>query len=176
LKNNTSTGRRGTFVKEGAGCHLKLDLEYVVRGATVTAYQDPAQPLPTRTQPASGSAPGWEDWDGDGQPGISLKVSSSLASGTLYSCQRDWTKYDGPTAAGATKLKVAITYGGQQAPLGRSAGSPQAIESASSASSDPTQHYAWFHRLDDSQVPGTPEQICAAMRTLKDQLLPEANQ
>jgi hypothetical protein len=176
LQHNTSTGRRGTFSKEGAGCRLILDTEYVVRGATVSAYGDPGVPLPSRSQKAVAAAPGWEDWDADGQPGISLKVSSSLASGTVYTCQRDWTRYDGATAPAAAKMKVAIKYGGEQVPLGRSAGSPQAIESASSPSSDPSQHFAWFHRLEAGQASGSPEQICAAVRTLKDQLVPEANQ
>jgi hypothetical protein len=176
LRNNSSSGRRGTFVKGGAGCRLLLDTEYVVRGATIAAYADPGVPLPDRGKKADVAAPGWEDWDGDGQPGISLKVSSSLASGTVYTCQRDWTRYDGETAPSAAKLKVAIKYGGEQVPLGRSAGSPQAIESASSPSSDPSQHYAWFHRLEAGQATGSPDEICAAVRMLRAELVPEASQ
>jgi hypothetical protein len=176
LQKNTSTGRRGTIAKEGASCRLFLDTEYVIRGATVGTYSDPKQPLPTRAQKAEGATPGWEDWDGDQQPGISLKVSSSLASGTLYTCQRDWTRYDGVTSAVGSKFKVSVSYGGEQVPLGRSMGAPQAIESGSSPSSDPTQHFAWFHRLAPGQATGTPEQICATVRTLKDQLVPEAAQ
>jgi hypothetical protein len=177
LQKNTSTGRRGTYVKDGDRCRLMLDTEYVVRGATVAAYLDPKQPLPTRTQKATGTSPGWEDWDGDDQPGISLKVSSSLASGTLYTVQRDWSRYEGITSAGdPKKFKVSIGYGSEHVPLGRSMGSPQAIESASSLSSDPGQHYAWFARLGDGEASGSPEQICAAVRMLKDQLLPEAAQ
>jgi hypothetical protein len=176
LEKNSSTGRRGRFVPEGDGCRLTLDREYVVRGATVSAYQDPALKLPDRTMMASGTTPGWEDWDGDGNPGISLKVSSSLASGTLYTCQRDWTVYDGITAAGAKKLKVALTYGGEQVPLGRSPGSAQAIESSSSAASDPAQHYAWLHALAPTEARGSDAEICAAIRALKDTLVPEANQ
>jgi hypothetical protein len=186
LQKNTSTGRRGTYVKDGNGCRLVLDTEYVVRGATVAAYMDPKQPLPTRTEKATGTTPGWEDWDGDDQPGISLKVSSSLASGTLYTVQRDWTRYDGITSVDGPGLtdparkvpnfKVSIGYGGEQVPLGRSTGAPQALESTSSPSSDPAQHYAWFARLGDGEATGTPEQICAAVRTLKDQLVPQAAQ
>jgi hypothetical protein len=176
LQKNSSTGRRGTSVKDGTGCRLLLDTEYVVRGATVATYSNPDQPLPTRAQKADGATPGWEDWDGDDQPGISLKVSSSLASGTLYTVQRDWTRYQGNTSVDGPKFKVPIAYGGEQVPLGRSMGAPQAIESSSSPSSDPTQHFAWFARLEDGQATGTPEQICAAVRMLKDQLVPEASQ
>ena len=67
--------------------------------------------------------------------------------------------YEGTTVQSAKTFKVAITYGGEQAPLGRSQGAPQAIESASSPSSDPTQHFAWFHQLEPGQALGTPAQI-----------------
>ena len=176
LLHNRSTGRRGSFIREGAGCRLRLEREYVVRGATVAHYSNPANPLPTRTQKAEGQTPGWEDWDGDGNPGVSLVVSSSLASGTLYTCQRDWTEYAGATPASAPKLKVALSYGVQQVALGRAPGSPQAIETTSAPSSDPAQHYAWFHRLQPGEATGTPAEICAAVRSLKDRLVPEANQ
>ena len=181
LQKNSSTGRRGTYVKDGNGCRLVLETEYVVRGATVAAYRDPKLPLPTRTEKATGTTPGWEDWDGDDQPGISLKVSSSLASGTLYTVQRDWTRYEGITSADGPELKVPrfkvpIAYGGEHVPLGRSMGAPQAIESGSSPSSDPAQHYAWFARLGEGAASGSPEQICAAVRMLKDQLVPQAAQ
>lgn len=174
LAHNSSAGRKGTFVKEGAGCHLKLDKEYVVRGATVPHYLDPAVKLPDKAAKADGANPGWEDWDGDGNPGISLKVTSTLASGTLYACQRDWTVYDG-AVTGGPKFKVSITFGSEQIPLGRSEGSASALESSSSPSSAAAQHYAWFHRLDAGQAVGTDAEICAAIRTLKNQLVPEAN-
>ena len=175
LTRNSSTGRRGTFVKEGAGCHLTLEREYTVRGATISHYSNPATKLPGKTERAEGATPGWEDWDGDGNPGISLVVTSALASGTLYTCQRDWTIYDGATQLPPT-LKVAITYGGEQVPLGRSAGAPQVIEVASAPSSDPAQHYAWWHRLPAGAATGSDAEICAAVRAMKNQLVPEANE
>jgi hypothetical protein len=171
-----STGRKGHYAKQGTTCHLSLDKEYVVRGATVGYYVDPANPLPSKTQQAAGSTPGWEDWDGDGNPGISLKVNSAVASGVLYLAQRDWTVYDGTTPLSAPKFKVSITYDGEQVALGRSSGSPQAIETTSAPSSDATQHYAWFQKLSDGQATGSDTDICAAVRTLKDTLVPEANQ
>jgi hypothetical protein len=175
LTRNTSTGRRGRFAREGTGCRLQLDREYVVRGASLPHFADPAKPLPGRADRAEAGRPGWEDWDGDGQPGISLKVSSSLASGTLYTCQRDWTVYDGVVTAG-DKLKVSIKYGGEQVPLGRSAGSAQAIESSSSPSSNAAAHFAYFHRLADGQATGTDAAICEAVRGLRKTLVPEADQ
>jgi len=174
LTHDSSAGRKGTYVKEGSNCHLKLDKEYTVRGATVSYYSNPSTTLPGKTEQANGSTPGWEDWDNDGNPGVSLKVSSTLASGVLYTAQRDWTQYDGTTPLSATKFQVSITYDGEQIALRRSSGSPQAIESTSSPSSDTTQHYAWIHKLDDGQATGSDDAICAAVRQLKDTLVPEA--
>lgn len=175
LRHNSSTGRRGTFIKEGTGCRLRLEKEYVVRGATIAHYGNPAVKLPARTEKAEGGKPGWEDWDGDGNPGVSLTIRSALASGTVYTCQRDWTIYDGVTAMGP-KLKVALSYGVEQVALGRAPGAPMILESTAAPSSDPAQHFAWLHRLQPDQVPADDAAICAAMRTLKDQLVPEANQ
>jgi hypothetical protein len=175
LAHNTSTGRRGTFIKEGAACRLRLEREYVVRGATIAHYANPATRLPDRAQRAEGTTPGWEDWDGDGNPGISFVVSSALASGTLYTCQRDWTEYDGTTPIGP-RFKVSIRYGAEQVALGRAAGAPQVIESTSSPSSDPAQHFAWLYRLPAGSVTGTDAEVCAAVRAMKDALVPEANQ
>src|SRR6185436_10809167 len=129
--------------------------EYVVRGATVDFYRNPGNKLPGRDQRAAGDVPGWEDWDGDANPGVTLKVSSTLASGTLYTCQRDWTEYDGAVPAGAVKLKVPIRYGGEQVALGRGADTPAAVESASSPSSNPAHHFAWLHKLAAGQATGT---------------------
>jgi len=176
LKNDSDAGRAGSFAKEGTSCHLTLEKRYTIRGATVAYYSDPSHPMPTASDAASGNTPGWEDWDGDSNPGISLKVNSPLAKGTLYVAQRDYTIYDGTTAQQADKFKVSISYDSEQAVLGRSAGSSSAIETMSSPSSDPTQHYAWFHALAAGQATGTDEQICAAVRMLKDTLVPEANQ
>jgi hypothetical protein len=174
LTHNSSAGRKGSFVQEGASCHLVLDRQYVVRGATLPYYLDPTIPLPGPNEAANGTVPGWEDWDQDGHPGISLKVTSPLASGTLYTCQRDWTAYDGLTPTAAGKFKVSMTYNGEQLSLGRSPGSAQALESSSSPSSGADAHYAWFYRLSPGQVSGSDEAICAAIRSLKDTLVPEA--
>jgi hypothetical protein len=171
LEKNRSTGRGGTFVEEAGSCHLKLSREY-----TVLAYLDPSVPLPGAGQQASASAPGWEDWDGDGHPGISLKVTSTLASGTLYVAQRDWSEYEGTTALDATKFRVAVTYDVEQVHFGRSEDSSPAIDTSSSPSSDAAQHFAWFYKLEDGQATGSDEAVCAAVRSLKNELLPEANQ
>jgi hypothetical protein len=172
LAKNSSAGRRGTFVKSGSACHLKLETEYTARGVTLPHYRDPAFPLPTASQPAQGTTPGWEDWDGDGNPGVTLNVTG-LASGKIYSAQRERTAYEGDIPLAAAKFKVPITVGTENVVLGRMG--PVLLESPSSVSSDASQHYVWFVRLADDQALGSDAEACLAVRALKGQLVPEGD-
>jgi hypothetical protein len=174
LTKNTSTGRTGTASTAAGGCAVTFAREYVVRGATVAAYANPAVPLPTAAQKAEGATPGWEDWDQDGNPGLSYKVTS-LVSGTLYVCQRDYTEYAGTIAAGADKWMLAVKYGSEQSVLGRSPGSSELLETPSAPSSDPAQHRVWFQRLAAGQAVGDDAAICAEVRSLARTLVPEAH-
>jgi hypothetical protein len=172
LAKNSSTGRRGTFVKSGSVCHLKLEPEYTPRGVTLPHYRDPAYSLPTAAQPAQGNVPGWEDWDGDGNPGVTLNVTG-LASGKIYSAQRERTVYEGDVPLAAAKFKVLISVGTENVVLGRMGS--VLLESPSSVSADTSQHYAWFARLADDQALGSDAEVCLAVRTLKSQLVPEGD-
>jgi hypothetical protein len=172
LAKNSSTGRRGTFVKNGSACHLKLDPEYTPRGVTLPHYLDPARALPTASQPAQGSVPGWEDWDGDGNPGVTLNVSG-LATGKIYSAQRERTAYEGDVPLASAKFKVPISIRTEHVVLGRMG--PALLESPSSVSADASQHYAWLVRLADDQALGSDAEACLAVRALKGQLVPEGD-
>jgi hypothetical protein len=175
LTHNTSTGRTGQVTATGATCQVSFAREYVVRGATVARYVNPAVPLPSAAEKAEGASAGWEDWDGDGNPGVSYKVNAGIVRGTLYVCQRDWTEYGGSIGAGASKWMLGVKYGAEQQALGRQAGSSQLLETPSAPSSDPTQHRVWFHRLNAGQVVGDDAALCAQVRTLARTLLPEAH-
>jgi hypothetical protein len=172
LTRNSSTGRKGTFVKNGANCRFKFDAEYTARGVTLPFYLDPSRPLPTASQAAQGATPGWEDWDGDGNPGVTLNVSG-LASGKIYSAQRERTVYDGDVPLSSTKFKVPIIAGFENVVLGRNG--PVLLESPSNVSSDPSLNYAWFARLSSDQAQGSDADICMAIRALKAQLVPEGD-
>jgi hypothetical protein len=172
LAKNSSAGRKGTFVKSGSVCKLKLDREFTARGVTLPYYLDPAMALPTSSQAAQGTTPGWEDWDGDGNPGVTLNVSG-LASGQIYSAQRERTAYEGDVPFSATKLKILISVGFENVVLGRNG--PALLESPSSVSADPSMHYAWFARLADDQALGSDAERCLAVRALKGQLVPEGD-
>jgi hypothetical protein len=172
LAKNSSTGRRGTFVKSGSACHLKLEPEYTARGVTLPHYRDPAYSLPTASQPAQGNVPGWEDWDGDGNPGVTLNITG-LASGKIYTAQRERTVYEGDVPLAVGKFKVPILVGVENVVLGRMG--PILLESPSSLSSDASLHYAWLARLADDQALGSDAEACLAVRALKGQLVPEGD-
>jgi hypothetical protein len=150
--------------------------QYAVRGATVSYYQAAALPtMPTVSQQAMGSTPGWEDWDMDGNPGITLVVTG-VATGSLYVAQRDWTQYadsSGTIPQSAAKFKAALTWNSEQDVLGYSGSS--LITQSSTPDSDASLHYGWFGKLADGQATGADADICAAVRTLKDTIVPEAN-
>ncbi|MFI5298571.1 MAG: hypothetical protein ACHREM_10775 [Polyangiales bacterium] len=175
LTHDSDTGRTGTFTVSGSSCSFTLQKFYAVRGATVSYYKDPSTSMPGASAKAAGSTPGWEDWDGDGNPGITLNVSG-VATGSLYVAQRDWTQYadsSGGIAQSSTKFKSALTWNSEQDVLGYSGSS--LITQSSTPSSDASVHYGWFAKLSDGQATGSDSDICAAVRTLKDTLVPEAN-
>jgi hypothetical protein len=172
LSKNSSSGRRGSFSSSGGSCSFALDKEYVARALTLPYYLDPSKPLPNKGDPgASGSTPGWEDWDGDGKPGITLDISGG-ASGQLAVVQRDWTSYAGTVPAGAKVWKAAVTWGSEQHALWSTS---SLLEASSSPDSDATLHYVYFAKLDPDQATGDDAAKCAAVRALYKTLTPEAN-
>src|SRR5262249_12840120 len=81
------TRRKGSSKAAGGGCAVSFEKRYEVIGGTEAYYVDPSQTLPTMSDQASGSTPGWEDWDKDGQPGYTLNISG-LATGQIYMVAR----------------------------------------------------------------------------------------
>ena len=100
LTRNVQTGRKGTVRLENGSCAFELERFWSVRGVAESRYLPMPRnrvatlatvqgenPLPSRDQAAM-----TEDWDGDGQPGISWQISG-IVSGSRGSAQRDWTRY-----------------------------------------------------------------------------------
>jgi hypothetical protein len=173
LTHDSDTGRSGTMSVTSSGCYLGIEKRYTVRGATVSFYSDPNQTMPTASQQASGSTPGWEDWDMDGNPGITFIVSEGGSNlGNLYCAQRDWNQFEGAVAFGSTTFSVPVTWGSEQDALGYS-GSSLVTESAT-PDADPSQHYVWFAKLGPTQATGDDTAICAAIRALIPTLAPGA--
>ena len=173
MMHDSDTGRRGTMAATTSGCQLGIEQRYTVRGATVSFYTDPSQAMPTASQQASGTTPGWEDWDMDGNPGITLTVGEGGTNiGELYCAQRDWNQFAGPVPAKSTKFSVPATWGSEQDPLGYSGSS--LVTQASTPDTDPTQNYGWFAKLDSTQATGDDAAICTSIRSLVSTLTPDA--
>jgi hypothetical protein len=93
---NDQAGRRGKFYKDSGHCAFRFERFYSTRGLPRATYlpadtsHDPAlssleMPLPTEQVPS-----GAEDWDEDGQPGITLNVAQAGARDVV---QRDWNEF-----------------------------------------------------------------------------------
>jgi hypothetical protein len=173
LTHDTDTGRRGTMTVSGSGCQLAIEKRYTVRGATVSYYENPGTTMPTASQQAKGTTPGWEDWDMDGHPGITLAVTGA-ASGHLYCAQRDWNQFAGPMAASSTSFSVPVQWDAGQDALGYDPNGSSLVTQSAAPATDPSQHYAWFVKLDASQASGDDTAICAAVRSLVPTLAPDA--
>ncbi len=173
LTHDSDTGRKGTMEVAASGCQLSIEKRYTVRGATVSFYSDPNQAMPTASQDADGGAPGWEDWDMDGHPGITLTVDEGGSLlGDLYCAQRDWNQFTGPVAAGSAAFSVPATWGSEQDALGYTMS--QLVTMSATPDVDPTQNFAWFVKLGPTQATGDDTAICAAVRSLVPTLAPAA--
>jgi hypothetical protein len=173
LQYDSDTGRAGTMEVTPSGCELSFEKRYTARGATVSYYQDPATILPTVSEKASPSLPGWISWCNANNPGITLVVTGT-ASGDLYCVQRDWNQFSGAVAADATVFQIPVLWNSDQDPLGYSGSS--LITMQDTPDSDPSQHYVWFAKLDPTQATGTDAEICASVRSLVSVLTPDALQ
>jgi hypothetical protein len=143
-------------------------------GATESYYTDPSHDLPTASQQASGSMPGWEDWDQDGEPGYSL-IISGLATGEIYMVDRSMYALSGAIAASASSFDLTVNWSDEQDVLGVNGPPILSETSAAVKDSDPAQHFATFVRLTDAQATGTDTAICSAIRTLAPMLTPKAD-
>jgi hypothetical protein len=124
LKNSSSLGRQGTFKlsADGQSCDFAIDRTYNLRGATKDRFLtdwwvmgDPALDLAKFPMLPKEPANGMEDWDNDGNPGITLVTSF----GERYVSQRDWNEEHGSAPLSAKIFggmgKVITTWDGQEA-------------------------------------------------------------
>ena len=151
-------------------CEMEWGRDYRVIGATVPFYLDARRPLPSADQPATDGEAGWEDWDKDGKPGISIAISGAL-NGTRYSASRLWTSYAGRAAKRATNFRLAMDWKQEESVLGVTV---DALKVQGAKDGDSTLHFAQFARLSDTQASGDDAAICAAVRALAPSLTAEA--
>jgi len=165
-------GRAGTSEAVSGGCQISLDKWYTVRGATISHYLDPSTTLPTAEEPASDTAPGWEDWDMDGNPGVTGAISG-VVSGKIFTAPRQWTQMSGVVPDLASGVRLSVMWD-QEPNVMSYDGSPLLASSAARAA-DPTLHFSQFVRLQDGQAVGDDAAICASVVELAPTLTPEAS-
>jgi hypothetical protein len=164
-------GRKGTSMTASSGCKVHFDKFYTLKGASTPYYTDPSIPIPTIDQPAMGSTPGWEDWDQDGQPGVT-GVISGLLTGKIFIASRTWSELSG-TGDPSSVLRLDLQWGEETNILAYD-GSPL-LETQAVRAADASLHFAQLVRLADGEATGADDlATCAAVRKLAPMLTPEA--
>ena len=160
------TGRKGKSApSSGSHCAVSFDEIYLVEGATEAYYSDPSHALPA--DEASGSTPGWEDWDNDGHPGYSMNVTG-LTTGQLYMAVRKHNQWSGTIAAGASTFQLADDWNDEEDVLGYSPPDNMVLSLAASGAkdNDDTLQFVQLARLTAAQAAGDDSTVCATMRKL----------
>lgn len=165
-------GRTGASEEVSGGCLVSLAKWYTVRGATLPYYLDPSTTLPTAEEPATDSTPGWEDWDMDGNPGITGMISG-VVTGKIFTAPRQWTQISGTVADVTSLIRLPLMWDQEQNVMSVD-GSPLLTSSAVRAA-DPALHFTQFARLQDGEAVGDDTAICAAIVQLAPTLTPEAS-
>jgi len=166
-------GRSVSSTQAAGGCDVRFGRAYTVRGATVAHYQNPANPMPTAAQQANGTMPGWEDWDGDGQPGITGYLTGTV-TGKVFVAPRHWTELSGTVPDTMTSFRLPLLW--EQEPNVMAYDPPEdfLLGSTSSRAGDPSLHFGEFARLADGQATGDDNAICDAVIELVPTLTPAA--
>lgn len=163
-------GRTGQSTEVAGGCQVDFARWYSVRGATVPYYLDPGTTMPALEQQASGDQPGWEDWDEDGNPGITGVITGAV-DGKLFVAPRDWTEMSGVMPDVSARFKIPVKWNMEPNVLSFE-GSPLLATEAVVAS-DPDLHFAEFARLTPEQAQGDEVAICQTIIRLAPSLTPE---
>ncbi len=168
-------GRKGTVTAAGNGCQVNFDRATVVHGATVAYYSDETKDLPTVMEKAGagGQPPGWEDWDNDNNPGVTL-VLSGLASGQLYIASRAITQYDGTVPLNSTTIKLHMDWEQTRSTLGANPNS-DILTAPANRVMDESRQFVQMAKVTDAQAgTGTPAEICTNLRNMAMTLTPDA--
>jgi hypothetical protein len=165
-------GRMGTSEEVAGGCQVAFDKWYVVRGATLPYYLDPSTTMPEAETPAMGDTPGWEDWDNDGNPGVTGTISG-VVSGKIFCAPRQWTQISGTAADVSSVFRLEVMWDQEQGVMAVD-GSPL-LSSQAVRAADAKLHFTQFARLQPDQGVGADDAaICASVVALAPTLTPEA--
>jgi len=165
-------GRQGTSKESGDSCQISFEPMTLVRGASVSTYRDLSVPMPTLAQLAQGSSPGWEDWDQDGNPGVTVRVSGFL-SGQIFEASRTTSQYAGLIARDAGSFILSHQWDQERVTLGYA--DSQLLVYQGVRDPDEAQQIVQFTRLMPEQAGGDAAARCEAIRSLAPTLTPHAN-
>ncbi|HKP62850.1 MAG TPA: hypothetical protein VJV78_39215 [Polyangiales bacterium] len=171
MRKLSGTGRTGRSSESGTGCKIEVDKFYLVLGATLPYYLDPSRALPSVDDKADGNTPGWEDWDQDGNPGITGVVSGIL-SGKVFTAPRSWMWMTGEARDVRASFRLPLQWDAEPNVMAVD-GSPLLASDAVRAA-DPKLHFAEFARLQPDQATGDDDTICSGIRQLAPKLTPTA--
>jgi hypothetical protein len=184
--------RTGTMTMTSSGCQFHLNKYYTIRGATLGYFDDPSKAMSATMSVASGcganfsscTTPGSEDWDNDGNPGITLSVAGT-ATGNIYASERDFSEFYGTVPLGASRFEVGVVdtsgqpaVGPEQYALGYGGGCTTICSTGSANDSCPAsgcaaEYFVDFVRLDSP--PGSSNtDICAYVVKNAPTLAPRA--
>jgi hypothetical protein len=167
----THDGRAGKSVTVAGGCQISFERLYEVLGATLPHYLDPTTVLPTAEQEASGSMPGWEDWDSDGHPGVTGNISGTL-SGKIFVAPRSWTAFSGRASDTQSLIKLSVEWDNE--PNVMAYDGSDFLSATALPSGDKTMHFVELARLADDQATGDDGAVCKSIVTLAPTLTPTA--
>ena len=173
LARDLETGRKATISASGSKCSVSFEKRYRVLGATVPFFDDPSQTLPTASEQGTSTTPGWEDWDQDGNPGVTMNVTG-LATGQIYIVTRTWNAWSGTIAAGAATFRLADDWNTEQDLLGYNGSSLLTAATSGARDNDASLHFVEFARLAATQATGDDATTCAAIRSLAPKMTPDA--
>jgi hypothetical protein len=171
-ENNHMTDRTATIQATASGCTVSFPSYVTVYGATVPHYRNKSHALPSPTDKASGSTPGWEDWDADGNPGVTYNLSG-IANGQVFYSSRQTNTWSGTVSQTTSSITLAVVPIHENDLLGYNGSS--LLATPSNVAADRKLHFVELVRLDASQATGDDQATCNAVRALAPTLAPNAN-
>ncbi|HEX4335753.1 MAG TPA: hypothetical protein VH062_07545 [Polyangiaceae bacterium] len=173
VENDSMAGRKATIKASASGCTVSFPAYVTIYGATVAYYRDPSHAMPGVNDAASGTTPGWEDWDADGNPGVTYNLSG-IASGQVFYASRQTNTWSGSITDTSSSFRLALVPKHENDELGYN-GSPLLTTQANLAA-DSSLHFVELARLDATQATGDDATTCTAVRTLATTLTPKADE
>jgi hypothetical protein len=170
-------GRTGSVEESGAGCKVSFDRSALVKGMTPAAYALESSALPSAAEEASGATPGWEDWDADGEPGITMTITG-LAQGKMYTAARTFASYGGSTDPFPEHFQLDYDWVQERIVYGTDPGDPitrSLLAADAQVSPKLGENFVEFGRLADDEATGDDDAKCEAVRRLVSRLNPAAN-